>query len=163
MGGKAAGGRRVSWEEGFKLGTGLLTELATNGLIKKGRVCGSIRRMCKEAGDVDLVVVPQDLPGFEAWLFQKFGQQKNGKPAHTGLVDQVQVDFLVAEDDSWGAALMHMTGPKLRNIVQRAQAKKNGCMLNEKGLFKDGVRVAGENEQDIYEELGLEFLQPEER
>lgn len=161
MGGKAEGGRRCSRAEGLRIADDLLERMKESRAILYGQVAGSIRRGLPEVGDVDLVVVPGD--GYDEFMRKEFGALKNGKPKRSKLVDGVQVDVLTVDDDGWGAALMHFTGPAKLNIKQRAVAKSCGMMLNEKGMWEDGERIAGKTEQDVYEVLGLEYLAPKER
>jgi len=42
-------------------------------------------------------------------------------------------------------------------------AAKRGLKINEYGIFKADKRVAGERENDIYENLGLDYIEPEMR
>lgn len=161
MGGKKEGGRRCSRADGLRIADDLLAQMKDCGAITCGQVAGSIRRGLPEVGDVDLVVIPGK--HFEPFMHGQFGTLKNGKPAKNKLVDGVQVDVLAVDEDGWGAALMHFTGPAKLNIKQRAVAKRHGLMLNEKGLWEDGERIAGRTEQDVYAVLGLEYLDPEER
>jgi len=173
VGGKMMGGRRVSRAEGEAVAKMAFEELSL--LLERFEVCGSIRREKEEAGDVDVVVLPR--PGKEKELEERlrevFGSQKNGKPKHSGLIDDVQVDVNVAGPENWGAMWMHATGSKEWNVLQRARAKKMGLMLNEKGLFERtmddkgkpvaGRRVAGATEMEVYKALGMEFRTPRDR
>lgn len=165
MGGQALGGRRASFREAEDIGTALLRELDVAGAITRGCLCGSVRRKQPQVdgtvGDVDLVVLAG--PALADWLSQRWGIQKNGKPAHAGLVEGVQVDLLETTPEGWGAALAHATGSKKTNIVQRSWAKARGFLLNEKGVWKEGARVAGQSEREVYDVLGLDWLWPEER
>lgn len=172
MGGKAEGGRKVIMEVGRLVFQKLEVEFigcwpeddqAREGLV---RVAGSLRRGCETIGDVDVVVVVRSVEE-EARVSQTlrrlFGDQKNGKPKRSGLVDGVQVDVLVTDPDGVGAAMMHSTGPARLNIEQRGVAKTLGLKLNEKGLWKDGKRRPMFTEEEIYDDLGLAYLTPEER
>ena len=49
------------------------------------------------------------------------------------LPSDVQVDLLVMDPESYGAALQHFTGSKFHNIALREHAKKLGYSLNEYG------------------------------
>ncbi len=164
MGGKAFAGKRVLLPEGRALGQRLLDELLAKGAIKRGLICGSIRRQCADVGDVDMVIEPSNDFALNAWLIDKFGYQSDKKtPAQAGLVDGIQVDILVTTAEGWGAACMHMTGSKQTNIRQRAVAQRRGLMLNEKGCWRNDELIAGATEQEVYEALGLTYLEPEDR
>lgn len=162
MGGKAHGGRRVSHEEGMRIGDAYVMQALADGAISFGEVCGSLRREKPEAGDVDIVVVPTDK--FEPWARERFGMLKNGNVRKGGLIEGVQVDVLAIDDGGLGAALMHYTGSKETNIVMRRKAIELGLKLNEKGLWEGGTRLeCSRFEREVYERLEMPFQTPEER
>lgn len=161
MGGKAKGGRRALLVEAQDLARDLSEQLLECGAVRKIAVAGSTRRKILEVGDVDMVIIPG--PKFNEIFSTCFGTLVNGKPSRTTLIGGVQIDFLLAGEDSWGAAMMHFTGPASLNIRQRARAKQKGMLLNEKGLWKDGELIAGKTEEEVYEALGLTFIKPEDR
>src|SRR5262249_59539204 len=76
-----------------------------------------------------------------------------------------QADLRVVPRESVGAALQYFTGSKAHNIVLRDRAIQRGLKLNEYGLYRieDEVRIAGVDEEGIYEALGLRFVPPELR
>jgi DNA polymerase (family 10) len=94
---------------------------------------------------------------------EKFGEQKNGKPARSGVVEGVQVDVLATDEEGLGAALCHFTGPAELNVQQRAIARARGFKLNEKGLWRGEVRIAGRTEEEVYAALGMTFILPQMR
>src|SRR5262249_44418899 len=67
--------------------------------------------------------------------------------------------------ESFGAAMQYFTGSKEHNVVLRTRAVRLGYTLNEYGLFRtaDNARVAGAEEKEIYEILGLAWIPPEMR
>jgi DNA polymerase (family X) len=77
------------------------------------------------------------------------------------LRDDLQVDLRVIEPRSWGAAMHYFTGSKAHNIRMRERAIKLGFKLNEYGLFDSSdQRVAGTDEEEIFERLGMAFVPP---
>jgi DNA polymerase (family 10) len=79
--------------------------------------------------------------------------------------DSFQVDIRVVSAVSFGAALQYFTGSKDHNIKLRTLAVKQGYKLSEYGLFrrKDDTKVAGETEESVYHNLGLQYICPELR
>jgi DNA polymerase (family 10) len=71
----------------------------------------------------------------------------------------------VVERESFGAALQYFTGNKDHNVKVREIAIKKGYKLNEYGLFdrKNRNVAAGENEEEVYETLGMDWMEPEMR
>ena len=61
--------------------------------------------------------------------------------------------------------MQYFTGSKEHNVALRTQAIRQGLSLNEYGLFRmDGnERVAGANEEEIYQRLGYAWIPPELR
>src|SRR5436190_14264484 len=77
----------------------------------------------------------------------------------------IQADLRLVPAESRGAAMQYFTGSKSHNIALRDRAISLGFKLNEYGIFRlsDGVSVAGSDEKEIYEALGLALIPPELR
>ena len=77
------------------------------------------------------------------------------------------VNVFFTEKDSWGAALMHTTGPSRYNIRKRNYLKKHMPQvykLNEYGLYnEEGFKIAGTTEEGIYKILGWDYCPPHRR
>ena len=82
-----------------------------------------------------------------------------------------RIDILVTPPKNWAAASLYFTGSKELNILMREAAQLKGMRLNEYGLWKlpaSGIGVylepvETETEQEIFELLGLDYLEPEDR
>jgi len=167
MGGMAMGGKRLSFEEGTEMAGNVIKYLSLNDVVSKAEVAGSLRRKKAAVGDIDLVVIGGDKLNAilgEMWGWCKPRRKGDApKAKKSGLWNDVQVDVNVADAEGWGAMMMFATGSAETNIIQRKKAKELGMLLNEKGLWRDGVRIAGETEIGIYEVLGMEWIEPENR
>jgi len=75
----------------------------------------------------------------------------------------MDADVRVLPPESFGAALQYFTGDKYHNIALREIAIKKGYKLNEYGLFKGKKLAAGRTEEEIYEKLGMDWMEPELR
>jgi len=62
--------------------------------------------------------------------------------------------------ESFGAAAQYFTGSKEHNVRLREIAVKKKLKLNEYGLFKGDKIIAGPVEEEIYQKLGLDYVQP---
>lgn len=71
--------------------------------------------------------------------------------------------FYVVNEDCVGAKTLYLTGVKSHYQSLKKIAKRNNLNLTLKGLYKDHKKIAGENEEDIYHEIGLPFIEPELR
>jgi DNA polymerase (family 10) len=130
---------------------------------------GSLRRGNETIGDLDLLVTGGE-PGVVAAYFLKFpkitevlGQGDN--KVSVKLREGIQVDLRMLKSESFGAALQYFTGSKNHNVGLRDRAKRMGYKLSEYGLFRvsDGENVASRTETEIYETLGLTYIEPELR
>lgn len=61
------------------------------------------------------------------------------------------------------AMLLYSTGSKFFNIKMRAAAKKQGYLLNQNGLFKDGKKINIKSEKGFFTKLGIVYVEPEKR
>jgi DNA polymerase (family 10) len=129
---------------------------------------GSLRRGVETCGDLDMLAV-----GGEASLMDHFtghplvervlarGQTKSSVLLRSGI----QADLRLVPAESAGAALQYFTGSKPHNIALRDRAIQRGLKLNEYGLYRADTdeRVAGADEEGIYQALGLAWVPPELR
>jgi len=137
---------------------------------------GSLRRGKETVGDLDLLVTLADghtaqkhvdalaehilkCPGIDQTLAH--GENKVSFTLQNGL----QVDVRLLEKENFGAALLYFTGSKEHNVALRGRANDMGWTLNEYQLatLKGEKRVAGRTEEEIYENLRLDFIPPELR
>ncbi len=137
--------------------------------IHRIHYAGSLRRMKDTVGDIDILAISTapakvmdafvTLPGVQRILAK--GETKSSVMTRQGI----QADVRVVEPEAYGAALAYFTGSKAHNIRLRDMARKKGLKLSEYGIFEErtGKRIAGKEEEEIYEILGLPFIPPELR
>ena len=136
---------------------------------------GSMRRGQSTVKDVDVIVCLKD-ETTERALVKKIlndaglfadvrdGQEKVGVSIPIKSQGRkFTLDLNFTHPEHRGAHYLYFTGPKAFNINQRGQAKVAGLLLNQKGLFRDDVLIAGATEEDIFAALGQQYLRPEER
>jgi DNA polymerase (family X) len=145
----------------------LLAALEAMPGVQRAVIAGSLRRRMETVGDLDLLVTAQDGSAVVDRFVQlgdvdrvlASGSTKASVVLRTGL----QVDLRSVDEQSFGAAWLYFTGSKAHNIALRRLAKERGHKLNEYGLFKGRRRSAGVSEQEVYQALGLRFIEPELR
>ena len=144
--------------------------------VEKITPAGSLRRGRETVGDLDILVTGKgcregskdraaileriaNFPGVAEVLAR--GENKVSFRLREGM----QVDVRILPPESFGAALQYFTGSKNHNVSLRQRALKLGFTLNEYGLaqVKDGKRVAGKSEEEVYKKLGLAYIAPELR
>ncbi len=137
--------------------------------VQQVEYAGSLRRGQETIGDVDLIVAAD--PKSAKTISDAF---KSLTPVTEVLVngttktsvrttDGLQVDLRIVPPESYGAALMYFTGSKEHNIVMRQRAISRKMRLNEYGLLKGKMTVAGRTEKEIYQALDLAPIPPELR
>jgi DNA polymerase (family 10) len=148
---------------------GILQYMDESGVIRRVEVAGSARRRKETVGDLDVLVSSTDpsivterfvtMPPVARILAQ--GPTKST----VVLENRLQVDLRVILPESYGAALQYFTGSKEHNVKLRTIGVKEGFKLNEYGLFRRDTDelVAAEDEADIYEALGMDWMPPELR
>src|SRR3989344_5652410 len=146
--------------------------------VQKVELAGSARRMQETVGDLDMLAISRNpskvmdffvaMPEVEA-VYSK-GKTKSSVRLKIGI----DADLRVLPPESFGAALQYFTGDKYHNILVREIAIKKGYKLSEYGLFKgnppssrlrkgEGKIIAADDEKEIYNKLGLEWMPPEIR
>ena len=126
---------------------------------------GSLRRMKEIVHDVDILAATGS-PGKVMTAFLSMPLidtvlAQGPTKASVRVQDDLQVDLRVIEPKSWGAAMHYFTGSKAHNIRMRERAIRMGLKLNEYGLFDaDDKPIAGAEEEEIFQKLGLPFIPP---
>ena len=165
MGGKALNGNKITRDEAYDLYNHIINTHKLHRKHNRIQLCGSARRGKKQCGDLDIVFQDNENGDFKAWLLETFGTKKNGKPQTTVLYNGVQVEFYEATQDSWGTCTLMWTGSKWNNIKLRKAAKARDLKLSQHGLFdKDGNNLAaGKSEEQVFELLGFDYVEPQKR
>jgi len=135
--------------------------------IGRVEVAGSYRRRKETIGDIDVLItsakprsaVSKILALTPVAHVYGMGPTKINLRLKSGI----DVDIRIVPEKSWGAALNYFTGSKLHNIALRTMAQKRGWKLSEYGLFHGKIALAGKTEKEVYERLGLPYIEPELR
>ncbi|MBI4461961.1 MAG: DNA polymerase/3'-5' exonuclease PolX [Acidobacteria bacterium] len=137
--------------------------------VQRVTPAGSLRRGKETIGDLDLLLISKEVEKISEYIlkYPKIEQQlvRGENKVSFKLANAMQVDVRILEERSFGAALQYFTGNKEHNIVLRGRAKDRGWKLSEYALetIKSGRFVAGRTEKEIYEKLGLAYIEPELR
>lgn len=140
----------------------------------KWDIAGSYRRQEPSSGDIDLLVesrpdlnmeglisiirpfIPADLAigeKFYKGIF-RLSDQYNGH----------RIDVRLIDPQSYIFGLLYFTGSQHFNILMRQRAISLEMTLNEYGLYnKNRERQNANTEKDIFDILGLKYIQPSER
>ena len=158
--------RRTPIELALPVAREVVAALATVEGVEAIEYAGSLRRFRETIGDVDILVAATDhravMTGFlELPIVSEVlgtGDTKSSILTHSGM----QVDLRVVESDQYGAALLYFTGSKAHNIRLRQLALDREWTLNEYALSELETEevVSSKTEREIYEALGLGFIEP---
>jgi DNA polymerase (family 10) len=169
---RAAADQLLGWVRGFQ---GVVSTEIAGSLRRRRETVGDVDLLCTTEPRVDPELVTRHFtshPSVERVLGQ--GPTKASVLTRDGL----QVDLRVVPADHFGAALQYFTGSKEHNVKLRGLAQDRGMTLNEWGLYElakyeraaketgkpPAVKpVASRTEAEVYEALGLRYVEPELR
>ncbi len=166
-----AANQRILWATADKIVQRLREHMAECAAVNRIEFAGSYRRGKETVGDLDMLVTSTEAES----VMDHFGHfeditstiVRGETKMSVRLEDEFQVDLRVVPDESFGAALQYFTGSKDHNVKVRGLAKANGLKINEWGVYRiDGDEeelLAGKEETDVYQALGLPCFEPELR
>lgn len=164
------GMERILLWNALQTGKELIMKLEQSGLVQEICLAGSLRRKKETIGDIDILAVsmasPKQLMEFFVTLDKVQRVLAKGKTKSSIILDNgIQTDLRVVERESYGSALQYFTGSKDHNVKLRHLAIEKSLKLNEYGLFKKKTdkKIAGASEREIYDLLGLQYIEPELR
>jgi DNA polymerase (family 10) len=132
-------------------------------------LAGSARRMADTCKDIDVIATAHDPASLSAalgelpiiWELRASGAAGARAVTNNG----VAVELRVVAPEQFGNLLQHLTGSKEHNVAMREYAVKRGLHVSEYGIEDDeaGTTRTCATEQEVYEALGLEYVEPELR
>jgi DNA polymerase (family 10) len=135
--------------------------------VEQAAAAGSVRRRTETVGTLDLLVAANPstrvLLRFPAWQGIERLQATGPASARVTLRDGMRANLRVVRPRSFGAALLHFTGPPAHVAALRERARSQGLRLNEHGLYRNSLRLGCDAESAIYQALGIRFVEPELR
>ena len=161
--------RRFLYAQVVLIVNDVLQRLGKSSLVKRVEVAGSFRRGKETVGDLDFLVISSSpskvmdlfvtLPGVVEVLSK--GTTKSSVRLENGL----SIDLRVVVEKEFGSAMNYFIGNKEHNVALRKFALSKGYTLSEYGLFtvKKKRWIAGRTENEIYDKLGMNYIEPELR
>jgi DNA polymerase/3'-5' exonuclease PolX len=142
-------------------------------------IAGSYRRGLPQSGDIDCLLtmknfyVSDEQIQFFIKKLKKIGLITDdlgwGETKYSGVcVDSNnmhrRIDFeFVKNYKTFYYELLYFTGSQNLNVQMRQRAKEMGYLLNQKGLFIGKKSVPAKSEKEIFDNLEMEYLEPNER
>ncbi len=131
------------------------------------QAAGSFRRHKETVGDLDILCTAQNPAKVIDYFttYPKIAEVISAGDTRSTVVlkNALQIDLRAVEQEHYGAALQYFTGSKSHSIALRRIAAEQGLKLNEYGLFRRGKIIAAKSETEIYQKLGLPYIEPELR
>ena len=153
----------------LEIGDEIVAHLRAHPASDRVEVAGSARRMTDTCKDLDIIATAADPAALtqaftEMELLGSVGASSDAGArglTHNGL----RIDFRVVEPDQYGNVLQHLTGSKQHNVELREYAVRRGLHVSEYGIEEDesGEVHRCPTEGQVYERLGLPFIEPELR
>jgi DNA polymerase (family 10) len=169
---------RGRYADTYRLGTvaplaeNMLEHLRAHPEVSQACIAGSYRRRKETVHDLDFIVATRDPAGVTA-LFTSHEAVEEiiaQGPTKTSvrLKAGVQADLRVVTNEQYPFALAYFTGSKEHNVKIRGLALARGWTLNEYRMAPvEGKKAAAvpaiDEEADLHEALGLEYIEPELR
>jgi DNA polymerase (family 10) len=163
---------KSTWDQ-FRLGEALPAALEIKNLlrdkapIKQIHLTGGIRRWKEVIKDIDLIASSSE-PERVLEIFIQLpliGQILSREPGRcvARLANGIPVDLNLVSEENYPYFLFYSTGSK--NFLKSLQdeVSKEGFILNDQGLFKEGRKLTCQSEEEIFWQLGLPYIPPELR
>ncbi len=165
-----ASAQRILLPRAVEIGEALVTGLTElGGAGTHVQLAGSARRLTDSVKDLDLIATttrPTTLAKSVAKLEEIERVNSAGKAGakartHSG----VNVDLRIAAPGQLGNLLQHFTGSGAHNAALREAAVRRGLHVSEYGILDDatGTTDTHTSEEEVYERLGLAYIEPELR
>lgn len=159
---------RIGLFEAEQRAADLVAYLKKKDGLKEIAIAGSYRRRKETVGDLDILVTCRKgtriMDHFVAYEDIRKVVSKGSTRSTALLRSGLQIDLRVVPQVGYGAALHYFTGSKAHNIAVRKRGIRKGFKINEYGVFnKEGRRVAGKTERQVYASVGLAYVPPELR
>lgn len=149
----------------------------------KAELVGSYRRGASDSGDIDVLIqiqqktVKKQIEEFREFIFFLLDTKYLTDVLALGEMKCLgvcrvkekyrRIDFLLTPEDEFPFALLYFTGSKQFNIAMRRYAQEEmNLSLNEYGFQTSHgweANIEIKSEEDIFEELGLQYIIPSER
>ena len=140
-----------------------------NTKFTKPVISGSVRRCMAYSKDIDIIVITENSELPHELIPNNKLILSRGENKMAFLVkykqDYYKIDMYFTKSKNFPYMLLYLTGSKEFNIKMRAHAKSRGFLLNQNGLFRDGhlVNNKAKTEKDIFNLIGMKYIEPSER
>ena len=148
-------------------GERLLQHLQTSSSVVQADIAGSLRRRKETLRRIQIVAASNDpeavLEHFIRYPSMSQSLERSHAHCRARLARGLDAEITVVSPDGYIAMLHNLTG-SAQHLAKLAElARSKGMSLGSDGLRKNSRRVAIEDEERIYEYLGMQYISPELR
>lgn len=160
----------MKYEEALIIAEKVKAQLAPH--CDRIEIAGSIRRKKPEVKDIEIVAIPKpyDVGLFESGIatvvkqWEKVKGELPCKYTQRILPEGIKLDLFFAERENWGNIFAMRTGSKeYSHRVLATEWVSQGYKSEGGYLFANGKKLAILEEEDLFELLGLPYVEPELR
>jgi DNA polymerase (family 10) len=160
-------GKRFHLPDAEAWGQKLLGLMLKQPGVRRGELCGSLRRRRETVADLDILLSAEDAGPIMAAFIAAPGMTQvlaHGPTRSSIMLENgLQADLRVVKDAEFPFALHYFTGSKDHNIAMRSLAQDRGYKLNEYALMGEKGPIPCQDEAELFRALGLDFIPPELR
>ena len=178
-------GPKIKLEKAHSVARRFLALIEPN--IEKGEIAGSVRRQCKEVGDIEIVVVESAFNSLDNLFHDKYpGMVVNGSRLKRFKYpkDKVQIELYIAQPHDYGRILAIRTGSSAFSHIKlaitwnrlgwcgtaaglrrKSECEKKGSTWKLKPEYKgrETKPPVFETEYDFFDFLGIPWISPTQR
>ena len=160
--------RRMLLDAATALAERILSFVRSHPACERAEIAGSLRRQKETIGDLDIVAASRDGESLaDAFAEAPFADEvlAHGPKKVFIVTGGVEIDLRIVEPEAFGSLWHHSTGGQAHNVALRERAVKMGINISEYGLAREGTGEyePAATEEEIYERLGLSYIEPELR
>jgi DNA polymerase (family 10) len=147
----------------------LATALREHPAANEVEIAGSVRRWGETCKDIDIIATAEEPTALAEHLVSHPLIAAAGTPGTNGVRAQthngISVDLRIVPPANFGNLLQHFTGSAAHNVQLREEAVSRGLSVSEHGITEteSGEVTACATEQQVYERLGYDYIEPELR
>jgi DNA polymerase (family 10) len=160
---------RVLLSDVLPIAEKLAADLRDDPASEAVEVAGSARRWAETCKDIDLIATATDPAALARALTEHPLAADAGAGGEAGARirthNGISVDLRIVPPDFYGNLLQHFTGSKAHNVELRERAVGMGLSVSEHGITEteSGEVMRCATEAEVYERLGLAYIEPELR
>jgi DNA polymerase (family 10) len=145
----------------------ILRKILSHPKVIRGDLAGSLRRKMEVVRNINLVLStprPQEvLNAFSKLPEVESVRSKDRSSGRYSLSSGWEVDLRITPDQTFPYSLFCFTGSLAHWNAISERAKVMGLRLSEEGLYQNGRLISYEEEEGIFDLLGLDYIPPELR